>query len=80
MGKYVWVASVKSEYGSDFDSTLGVFSSGDNAQLACVSYTADEDDITSEIEWLNYNDAVFIGTDENTGDKFTVEMFEIDAS
>ena len=79
MNKYVWIASVKSESGSDFDATLGVFSSEGNAKNACVAYTADEDDITSEIEWRNYSDILFVGDDDNTGDKYTVEMFELDA-
>ena len=77
MNKYVWVASVV--WRTDVSSTLGAYSTEENAKDACVAFAADESaDGMSEIEWQNYFDVLFIGF--GGSDKYIVERFELDAS
>ena len=73
MNKYVWVASMVWRSGAS--STLGVYSTEENAKDACADESADG---MSEIEWQNYFDVLFIGF--GGSDKYIVERFELDAS
>ena len=77
MNKYVWVASVV--WRTDVSSTLGAYSTEENAKDACVAFASNESvDGTEEIEWQNYFDVLFIGY--SGSNKHIVEGFELDAS